>query len=90
MSFTIWKYPVSLGEFKVDMPQGAKILDVQIQGNDPVIWAIVEPDNIIVKYHFFALPTGGEIDVPPPISKHIGTFQLPNGLVFHLFYLGWE
>ncbi len=84
---TIWKYPVYMqDEFSIDMPPGAKILSVQIQGDSPQMWAMVEEESFgrTQRRRFKVVGTGH------PITEDglafIGTFQLRGGsLVFHLF-----
>lgn len=79
----IWKYPVSAGAFELEMPADAAVLSVQTQGQEPVMWALVDPQASKQIRHFITLPTGGE--VPDGCGRFVGTFQLMGGaLVFHL------
>ena len=40
---TIWKFPVPVNDGNVlEMPEGAKILSVQVQGETPCLWALVD------------------------------------------------
>ena len=44
MIMTIWKYRVDPTDaFKLDLPEGAKVLDVQLQGDTVQLWALVNP-----------------------------------------------
>jgi len=63
-TMTIWKYHL---EDKVEMPIGAKILDIQMQNNELVIWALVNPDNKTETRFFHSYPTGAVIPGDPGI-----------------------
>jgi hypothetical protein len=89
--FTIWKFPlpVDTDDFTVDMPASID-LSLQVQGRVPCLWAAVmshpegrKPSPV----RFVWVATGHPI---PDAVKNIpqsfvGTVQLPNGLVLHLF-----
>jgi len=81
----IWKYLIPVkDEFSVDMPEGATILAVQMQRNEPHIWALVYPANHSETRRFRVFGTGQPID--DHNLSYIGTFQILGGdLVFHLF-----
>lgn len=53
---TIYKYPVSAGDFVLEMPAGARILSVQAQGRYPQLWAIVDTDQHVEERRFLVLP----------------------------------
>lgn len=81
---TIWKFPVpSLKEFEIQMPKGAKILSVQMQGGDPVFWALVMQDSAETETRSFSV-FGTGWDIQRAGISYIGTWQ-SNGLVWHLF-----
>lgn len=82
---TIWKYSLqSAPNFSIEMPRGAQILTVQLQGGRPYLWALVNPDAVLEPRYFFLAPTG-ESFVPPALD-YIGTFQMDGGaFVAHLF-----
>ena len=83
---TIYKYPLNMDDvIKVQMPEGAKVLTVQMQGGSPYIWAGVDPDAPKVERRFRMYGTGHPID--PNLSlEYINTFQMHGGaLIFHLF-----
>lgn len=81
----IHKHSIPLvAEFVIAMPDGAEILCVQLQNNSPYIWARISTDNIVVDYNFYLYMTGQENNTDT--GEYIGTFQLENGLVYHLFY----
>lgn len=79
---TIWKQPLSsTGE--VFFPKGAKFLCVQTQLDEPHVWALVDSDFPNCSYLLGVYGTGHVIKEDP--GKYLGTFQLKNGLVFHVF-----
>lgn len=86
MNRSIWKFPILVAdEFIIDMPSGARLLDVQVQGEDPMLWAVVDPKAPVVPREFYLRGTGHDaagLDAKP----YVGTFRLRGGrLVFHLF-----
>lgn len=83
---TVFKYEVPIrNEFTLELPRGAEILDVQVQRDQPQLWALVHPTNPLVKRTFHVVGMGHTL---PNLEAfdHIGSFQLHDGaLVFHLF-----
>ena len=86
MKATIWKYSIAFDTpFFIDMPIGAKVLSVQTQYNDPVMWALVDPDVDMKRRHFRIFGTGHTVHSDHEMT-YIGTFQLLGGsFVGHLF-----
>lgn len=87
---TVWKFHLPLGdEVSVVMPAGANPIHVDMQHNEPHVWAIVCPDNHRVKHRFRVAGTGHPIR---DVGFHVGTFHLGRGtdaeLVFHVFDMG--
>lgn len=85
----IWKYDIS-EESTVDMPEGAQILDVQMQRTErpprssACVWALVDPDRTPVKRALVLYGTGHPLPDDP--GAYVGTFQVAGGsLVWHLF-----
>jgi len=79
----IYKYPVSLPPctFSHEMPKGAEVLCVQMQGAVPQIWALVDPEMEKENRRFAVIGTGRGRD---DLSRYVGTFQaLP--FVWHVF-----
>lgn len=85
---TIWKYELKIAdEQTIRMPIGATILSVGLQGGLLVMWAKVDPakwgagraeDRTI-----YVMGTGNPFD--EDAKQFIGTVQMPNGLVWHVF-----
>lgn len=84
----IWKYMVEVADqFEIEMPEGARVLCVQVQHDHPQIWAMVDPDAPMVTRRFRVVGTGHGIEAP--IGPYVGTFQLYGGsFVGHLFEEG--
>ena len=81
----IFKYPLLvIDEPEVIMPEGAKILCVQTQYDQPVLWALVDDAKPLKSKVFRIVGTGRAIDFET--EGYVGTFQvLEGGLVFHVF-----
>lgn len=82
---TIWKFPFTpQANITIIMPARAQIIAVDVQHEQPCIWAIVEPRNPSAARHFVLRGTGHPFDGRE--GEYVGTFQMHNGdLVFHLF-----
>jgi hypothetical protein len=90
----VYKYAAPLIDaFHVEMPVGAEVLCVQMQGGAPQIWAMVDPGpGWPVEYRWFRWRgTGHPAD---GVGRYVGTvqvlstaFERPSSipLVFHLF-----
>ena len=89
---TIWKFELTTtDEQTIEIPLGAEFLTVQVQNNNPCIWALVDPSQPTEKRHIEIYGTGHRIHTDIGVErKYIGTYQLNGGsLVFHVFeYLG--
>lgn len=77
MSTTIWKFPLALLNAQIIvMPEGAEILTVQRQNEQPCLWAIVNPErnkeDRLFEIHGTGNPMEDEFSVG---RKYIGTFQ---------------
>ena len=91
MKQTIWKYDVMINDSqKIEMPQGANLLSVQIQNGIPCIWAIVNPMNAEVERVIQMAGTGHDMS-ERVMGAFLGTIQLNDGaLIFHVFDNGEE
>ena len=82
---TIWKYCVQVEDrFEVQMPKGAEVITVQMQGDVPCIWALVDPAQEMEPRRFRLAGTGHSLPDNINLFGYLGTFQ-PGALVFHLF-----
>ena len=78
---TIWKFQILfLIKGNLTMPEKAKIVSVQMQGEIPTLWAEVDTDAPVEKRQFVFYGTGHRQDE----GCYIGTFQSPP-FVWHLY-----
>lgn len=86
---TIWKFPLKGPRCDIAMPRLAKILTVQSQHDEPMIWAEVDPYEPKVSRRFMSVPTGSPFEEEG--ATYVGTFQIRGGiLVFHVYTDGIE
>lgn len=85
MKGRIYKYPVTIDDvFDVEMPRGAQVLSVDVQGGRPQMWARVDPSAPVEQRRFQLRGTGHPLNGNE--GRFVGTFQMHGGsLVFHLF-----
>lgn len=87
---TIWKWPINpLAGLALEMPRGAKLLHVDVQGSgllaQPHVWALVDTEAPKVTRVIVLRGTGHDA-VGCDAMPYIGTFLLGKGeLVFHAF-----
>lgn len=83
---TIWKYEIPFtGDFALEIPDDCTFLSVQLQNGKPMMWLQVDTSNETVPMKFCAYGTGWEMPEEP--GDYLGTYQLNNGLVFHLYWM---
>lgn len=87
MATEIWKFPV-VGSSAVLMPEGAVILSAGEQDGVICIWAVVNISKPKVERTIEVIGTGWRMDWSARVF--IGTVQMLNGLVFHVFDGGEE
>jgi hypothetical protein len=82
---TIFKYPLKVTDVQtVEMHRNAQILTVQVQGETPCIWALVDTEEQMWRYEFKTYDTGGFMGASH--GSYVGTYQLAEGrLVYHIF-----
>jgi len=83
----VYKYTIPVEDyFSLDLPAGAKILTIQVQRDEPQIWALVDPEQQPRPYNFRLAGTGHDITESRDSLEYIGTFQLVGGnFIGHLF-----
>lgn len=81
---TIHKFQVpALDEFTILMPEGAQILHIAVQHNEPQMWALVDLSKPVEQRSFRLRGTGYLVDFS---GVHVGSFLMHEGaLVFHIF-----
>lgn len=93
MKTVVYKYPIRLGIFTHEMPEGAEFLSVQVQRGEPQMWWRVDPFAPKQRRDFRVFGPGHEIDDSAPSGRfrYLGTFQLDDGLfIGHLFQEEWS
>lgn len=84
MTQRIFKYHIEVVDRQtIAMPQGARILCVQIQTGMPCLWAMVDDEAPLAARDIHIRGTGHDCAGAEAFA-YIGTFQMP-GLVFHVF-----
>lgn len=81
----IWKYTLIVVDRQtLFLPEGARILTVQMQDYAPQLWAIVDESEPSEPREIAIYGTGNPMPDEPGI--YIGTFQMHDGaLVWHVF-----
>lgn len=84
MTQTIHKYSLRIDDEQVILlPKGAQILTVQIQNEQPFLWALVDPIYAEEPRKVLIRGTGHDA---LGLGRYISTFQMRGGaLVFHAF-----
>lgn len=86
---TIWKFPISIEDIeRIQMPQGAKVLSVQVrETHGTCLWALVDTLAPMVDRTFHVRGTGHPMRDAAG-AAYIGTVQVMSGVVFHVFDAG--
>lgn len=82
----VWKFKLNGRDVqtKVEMPSGAQVLRVDIQGDEIQLWALVDPESPTHTRTFEVYGTGHEIKEGK--LNFISTFFVRGGTyVFHAF-----
>ena len=79
-----YKVPINLSFFHLDLPEKAQFLAFQLQGAQPVLWALVNTERVEETRHFAIRGTGEAMGGWHSTDKYIGTVQIPP-FVWHLF-----
>ena len=83
----IYKYQIepSPTQINIEMPEGAKILSCGLDGfGVPCIWALVNPENEMVKKPVYCVGTGWNMSALDN-CKFIGSMTDCGGFVWHVF-----
>lgn len=83
---TIYKYQVQIADVQsIKMPRGAKILCIQMQQSEPMLWAEVDTSAQLESRIIRLFGTGNLMLLDDTIKlKYISTFQL-SVLVLHVY-----
>lgn len=80
----IFKYPLPISsQSDISLPLDAKLLHVGEQNGEIFVWALVAPSNPMITRSFTIYGTGHPVD--NPLVTYVGTVQMRNGLVWHVF-----
>lgn len=82
MSRIVFKYKIDISGFQLDLPEGAKILKIDLQAGVPQMWIMFDENKRTRPSKFSVYGTGHEIR--PESVLHVGTFQ-QEGFVWHVF-----
>lgn len=82
----IWKWTLAVkDEQTIELPMNAKLLSVQMQGELPQLWALVDENQPRKQGRRIAIYGTGN-PMPDSPGEYISTFQMHDGaLVFHAF-----
>ena len=86
---TIYKYPLTITDRQdVEMPTGSRLLSVGEQEGQLILWVAVDTNKPTISRCIVIVGTGNPakniVDSP-----FIGTVQMSNGLVWHVFDEGY-
>lgn len=82
----IWKFAIKPAfPQTIELPKGATILTVQMQGDFPQLWALCDETSTIKEKRYITI-YGTGTPMPDDPGKYIATFQMHDGaVVFHAF-----
>lgn len=90
---TIYKYPVDMAapRFPVEMPGTIKVVHVQMQGDQPMMWVEVDPEMPEAEHDFAVVGTGHPVPFDGTVGsdtttcgEHVGSWQ--DGIfMWHLY-----
>lgn len=78
---TIYKYELRSQDTSMKLPKEAEILTVQIQDGRPMLWALVDPENVLEDRFIYTVGTGWEVE---DNMKYICTY-IEGYFVWHVF-----
>lgn len=92
----VWKFtlpqPSITGRSFIDMPAAVDPFSVGLQGDQMVVWAMVDPDAEVEEGYkatgprrFIVVNTGPPISSFPKGAKFLGTVTTANGIVWHVW-----
>jgi len=84
---SVYKYTLKVTERQILETQSTNILSVKVQNkNEIVVYALVDTDSPMHKYEFNISGTGHPIDVTINKFDFLGTVEVYDSLMFHVFY----
>lgn len=93
MSKTIYKYPIESFDYQtIQLPEGAKVINADMQNNKVCLWALVDTENAEQDYtstvNVYAFMTGQLIIDNMEDLRHIKTLLLDSykaQIVIHIY-----
>lgn len=80
----IWKFPLIVQRHqKVELPMGSQPIHIDMQGGQPTLWAVVDPQLPTEHLDVVMFGTGHPIVETAPLM-HLGTV-MDGSLVWHYF-----
>jgi hypothetical protein len=86
MDARVWKFEFDIEDpLTIKMPQGARVLHVDLQDGLPCMWALVDASEPLVARKFRIIGTGHPIKDIAKLT-YLTSFQMSDGeLVWHVF-----
>jgi hypothetical protein len=82
---TIYKYPFNVSDVvELELPRGARVLHIDVQGGLPCLWALVDTDNPPERAAFRLFGTGQPLPDDVTHTGHVTTF-FHGPFVWHVF-----
>lgn len=81
----VWKFRLRPWTIFIDVPRGARVLSVGAQGSDVVAWLLCASDEPVAPRLLAAWATGEVLPRAAEGAAFVGTVQMDDGLVFHVF-----
>lgn len=69
---------------EIELPVGARVLDITFGVRGIMIWALINPDEPGVQTRTFAL-VGNGVKIPGEEFVYIGTYRVPGQVTIHCF-----
>lgn len=70
---------------QINLPVGARILDVQPQGKSLCLWAVVDPTAPVEAFGVLGIGTGDSLPLDGEALRFVKTLQGSDGSVTHIF-----
>jgi len=83
----IFKYPLEVEDHQILEIPSNRLLSVQEQNGEVVVYAMVDTVKPPIKYEFAINGTGNPVNFDADNFNFLGTVKLYNGsIMFHVFY----
>lgn len=84
---TIHKFSLEAAETQIiALPRGARLLTVQLQNDVICLWAEVDTERPTYRAHIEMVGTGHVMRSSMAVSQYLGTVQLHNRIVLHVYH----